>query len=285
MSVFKWFVVVVSMAVLGLTGCQSRQADSTAETGQGGQAVESASSPAAPEAVAKVDEAVPVPAATAEVEKAPFVHDPSNPPVDCPLRKAGLDPTKVKPFEQTEMYIQFLEREDRAQWQKPEEVINALGLTGSERVFDLGAGSGYFTFPMAKRLKNGGHVYAGDVEPEMIRHIHHKSMMENIQNVEVQFIDAGKPEIPKDVDIIFMCDVLHHVSNPVEWLTHISNQMKAGSRFYMIEFHEGDIPQGPPESAKIPKDKIISYAQEAGLKLNREIENILPYQVFFEFTK
>lgn len=285
MKITKWFVVVTAMAALGITGCQSKQAPTPSETGQGsGQVVEGAPSPATPEAVAKTDETAPVPAAPAEAEKAPFVHDPSNPPVDCPLRKAGLDPTKVKPFEQTEMYIQFLERPDRAEWQKPEEVVDAMGLTGSEHVFDLGSGSGYFTFPMAKRLKNG-HVYAGDVEPEMIRHIHHKSMLENIQNVEVKFIDSAKPEIPNDVDIIFMCDVLHHVPNPVEWLTHISNQMKAGSRFYMIEFHEGDIPQGPPESAKIPKDKIISYAQEAGLKLNREIENILPYQVFLEFTK
>ena len=58
--------------------------------------------------------------ATADAPKAPeaehhagMVHDPSNPPVDCPLRKQGIDPTQMKPFEQIEAYIQFLDREDR----------------------------------------------------------------------------------------------------------------------------------------------------------------------------
>lgn len=266
----KSLVVVLISSVVFLFGCQSKKIEQKPELG------ESAS--------AKLEESVHPDAALLGSE-AKMVHDPSNPPVDCPLRKAGLDPTKVKPFEQTEQYIQFLERPDRAEWQKPEDVIDAIGLSGNERIFDLGAGSGYFTFRFSKRLKNGGHVYAGDVEPEMIRHIHHKSMLENIQNIEVKLIDPAKPEIPGDVDIIFMCDVLHHVPNPVEWMTHVSKQIKPGTRFYMIEFHEGDIPQGPPDSAKIPKEKLIHYAQQAGLKLNREIEDILPYQVFLEFSK
>lgn len=268
--------VAIALALMFCSGCQSK---SPAPAPQNDVVPDGETSQQT------ANDAQKAPETAGNTADARFVHDPANPPVDCPLRKAGLDPTKVKPFEQTEQYIQFLERADRAEWQKPEDVVDALGLTGNESVFDLGAGSGYFTFPMAKRLKNGGHIYAGDVDPEMIRHIHHKSMLENIQNIEVKFIDAEKPEIPGEVDIIFMCDVLHHVPNPVEWMTHVSNQMKPGSRFYMIEFREGDIPQGPPESAKIPKDKIISYALQSGLKLNREIENILPYQIFLEFSK
>ena len=74
------------------------------------------------------------------------------PPIECPLRKAGIDPTKLKPFEEVEKYIQFLERADRAQWQKPDEVVKVLGLKGTEVVVDLGAGPGYFTFRLAKAL-------------------------------------------------------------------------------------------------------------------------------------
>ena len=64
----------------------------------------------------------------------------SLPPIECPLRKAGIDPTKLKPFEEVEKYIEFLERADRAQWQKPDEVVKALGLKGSEVVVDLEPG-------------------------------------------------------------------------------------------------------------------------------------------------
>ena len=67
------------------------------------------------------------------------------PPIECPLRKAGIDKTKLKPFEEVEDYIKFLERADRAEWQKPEAVVKALGLKGTESIVDLGSGSGYFT--------------------------------------------------------------------------------------------------------------------------------------------
>ena len=108
------------------------------------------------------------------------VYDPSNPPVDCPLRKQGIDPTQMKPFEQIEAYIQFLDREDRKIWQKPNEIVENMHLNGSERVLDLGAGSGYFSFPIASKLTSG-RLFAADVEPEMIRHIHHNAMLKDIQ--------------------------------------------------------------------------------------------------------
>jgi len=70
-------------------------------------------------------------------------HDPSHPPIDCPLRKQGVDPAHLRPFEDTAQYIAFLERPDRATWQKPDAVVAALGLTGKETIVDIGAGSGY----------------------------------------------------------------------------------------------------------------------------------------------
>ena len=74
------------------------------------------------------------------------------PPIECPLRKAGIDKSKLKPFEEVEKYVKFLERADRAKWQKPETVVKALGLNGTETVVDLGSGSGYFTFRLSKAL-------------------------------------------------------------------------------------------------------------------------------------
>ena len=45
------------------------------------------------------------------------------PPIECPLRKAGIDKTKLQPFEEVEKYVKFLERPDRAQWQKPDVAV------------------------------------------------------------------------------------------------------------------------------------------------------------------
>lgn len=213
-----------------------------------------------------------------------IVHDPQNPPVDCPLRKAGMDPTKMKPFEQIEAYIAFLEKPDRVLWQKPKEVVDALDLKGSERILDLGAGSGYFSFPMSEKVPNG-RVFAADVEPEMIRHIHHNAMLKGIQNIEVKLIDAVKPEIPENIDLVFMCDVMHHIADPIEWLKGVVSQLPEGARLALIEFHEGEIPQGPPASVKMPKTKLMEITSAAGLALEREITGLLPYQTFFIFKK
>ena len=221
-------------------------------------------------------------------EEAPMahghVHDPSNPPVDCPLRKQGIDPTQMKPFEQMEAYIQFLDREDRKIWQKPDEIVENLHLNGSERVLDLGAGSGYFSFPISKKLTTG-RLFAADVEPEMIRHIHHNAMLKGIQNIEVKLIDPQKPEIPENIDLVFMCDVMHHIADPVEWMTGIVKQLPSNAQFHIIEFKQGDIPNGPPESAKIAPEKLKEIAAKSGLVLDHEVENLLPYQIYYIFKK
>lgn len=212
------------------------------------------------------------------------VYDPSNPPVDCPLRKQGIDPTQMKPFEQIEAYIQFLDREDRKIWQKPNEIVENMHLNGSERVLDLGAGSGYFSFPIASKLTTG-RLFAADVEPEMIRHIHHNAMLKDIQNIEVKLIDPQKPEIPEDIDIVFVCDVMHHIPDPVEWMTGIVKQLPSNAQFHIIEFKQGDIPNGPPESAKIAPEKLKEIATKSGLELDHEVENLLPYQIYYIFKK
>src|ERR1035437_11113103 len=81
--------------------------------------------------------------------------DHNMPGIDCPLRKVGVDPSDLRPFAEVEKYIAFLDRPDRAAWQKPDEVVAALGLQGNETVLDLGAGSGYFSFKLAQALPRG----------------------------------------------------------------------------------------------------------------------------------
>jgi SAM-dependent methyltransferase len=262
-----WLAAVLACG-LALAGCQ-KKGESAGNPAQV-QAPEQAASPTAdPKASAQQ----PAPA-----------HDPAHPPIDCPLRKQGIDPAHMRPFEEVEQYIAFLDRKDRAAWQKPDEVISALGLKGDETVVDLGAGSGYFAFLFAKALPLGK-VIAADIEPEMIRHIHHKAMTEGISNIEPLLIQADEPAIPDGVDLVFICDVLHHVPDRPAWLARIVNAMPSGARLVMIEFKEGKLPEGPPESVKIPRGELVKLATAAGLVLDSEQADLLPYQVFLVFQK
>jgi SAM-dependent methyltransferase len=212
------------------------------------------------------------------------VHDPAHPPIDCPLKKQGIDVSHMRPFKETAKYIEFLERPDRAEWQKPDAVVAALGLGASDVVFDLGAGSGYFSFRFAAAVP-AGKVIAADTEAEMIRHVHHRSMTEAVQNVQVKLIEPNAPEVDAHADVVFICDVLHHVTDRPGWLRSIAAPMKSGARLALIEFKEGQLPEGPPESAKIPRAELVSLVTGAGLNFEKEHVDLLPYQVFLEFRK
>lgn len=212
------------------------------------------------------------------------MHDPDHPPIDCPLRQHGIDPTAMRPFEEVEQYVAFLDRADRAAWQKPDAVVAALGLAGSETVYDLGAGSGYFTFRLAKALPKGC-VVAADTEPEMVRHIHHRAASEEVANVSVQLIEATDPAVPPAADLVFVCDVLHHVADRPAWLAKLFAETRPGARFVLIEFKEGGLPEGPPEAMKIPRAELRRLVTGAGFALDGDRDDLLPYQWFQVFHR
>ena len=182
---------------------------------------------------------------------------PSQAPIDCPLRKQGVKVGHLEPFEDTEKYIAFLERKDRSSWQKPEAVIEKMNLKRNEIIADVGAGSGYFTFRFSSMLLEGK-VYAIDVKPEMLRHIHHRTMSNRINNIEIILAAHDDPKVPQDSDIVFICDVLHHVKERTTWIKKLHSEMKSESKLVVVEFKEGSLPEGPPEQIKISREEIIS---------------------------
>jgi len=207
-----------------------------------------------------------------------------NPHIDCPLRKQGINPAMLHPFEDTERYRQFLERTDRSLWQKPDEIIKELHLTGSEKIADIGAGSGYFTFRLARALP-AGKVYAIDIAPEMLRHVHHRAMMEGISTIEVIKAEPDDPHVPADADLVFICDVIHHAADKEAWLAKASSRMRTGAKLAVVEFREGALPEGPPEKIKIPKKRLISMIERNNFRLDADMSAMLPYQVFLVFHR
>ncbi len=80
-------------------------------------------------------------------------------------------------------YIAMLEDPKRDAYQKPHEVITALKLNEGEVVADIGAGSGYFSFRLARHVGDTGRVYAVDISPEMIVHMNRRVRDLNLKNV------------------------------------------------------------------------------------------------------
>src|SRR5512138_1049904 len=111
-------------------------------------------------------------------------------------------------------YMAMLDDPARDEYQKPHEVITALDLKPGEVVADIGAGSGYFTFRLARHMGDAGRVYAVDVSPDMILHLNRRVRDLQLKNV-VSILSAPDDPLLADasIDRFFICDTWHHIDD------------------------------------------------------------------------
>jgi len=179
-------------------------------------------------------------------------------------------------------YIAALEDPKRDAYQKPHEVMEALGVKEGEVIADVGAGSGYFTVRLAHHVGKTGRVYAVDVSPDMIRHLHGRVRDMGLLNVSPILAPADDPLLPQPVDRFMIVDVWHHVEDQAGYLAKIKERLEPGGQVIMIDFHKRDLPVGPPPAMKIAREDLIRQMETHGFRLARE-HTFLPYQYFLVF--
>jgi ubiquinone/menaquinone biosynthesis C-methylase UbiE len=131
----------------------------------------------------------------------------------------------------------WLDRKEREQEERTDKVLAALPLKPGMVVADLGAGSGYYTFPMAQEVGPKGKVYAVDVQKEMLAIIRRKTKAKKVTNVEPVLGTATDPKLPKGkVDLILMVDVYHEFSHPYEMTVALLDALKVGGQLVFVEF-------------------------------------------------
>jgi len=182
-------------------------------------------------------------------------------------------------------YIQSLEDPMRANWQDPEEVVVRLGLRPGDSVADLGAGSGYFTLRFARAVGPTGKVYAIDILPEMLDYIRRRAQNEGIKNIQLVPAQPHDPQLPPaSVDMIFICDTLHHISERPTYYPLLAKALRPGGRLVNIDFQKKPLPFGPPLAMKIDKPAMIEEAKSAGFHVV-QVFDFLPYQYFLIFQQ
>jgi ubiquinone/menaquinone biosynthesis C-methylase UbiE len=180
-------------------------------------------------------------------------------------------------------YIAALDDPKRDAYQKPHEVMQALAVREGEVVADIGAGSGYFAIRLAHHVGASGRVYAVDVSPDMVRHLHTRVRDLRLLNVSPILATADDPLLPQPVDRVLFVDVWHHVENQAAYLALIKKQLKPGGQIVMIDFHKRELPVGPPVGMKIAREDLLEQMQAHGFRLTKE-HAFLPYQYFLVFS-
>jgi ubiquinone/menaquinone biosynthesis C-methylase UbiE len=180
--------------------------------------------------------------------------------------------------EHLEEYLAKLEGPDRAAWQKPDEVIAALGLRPGDVVCDAGAGPGYFAVRLARAVGPRGRVHALDVEPRMIEILERRVQEAGLANVHPLLVpDGGVALPPETCDLALMVDMFHHLHDGAGYLRSLARLLRPGGRIVNVDYHAGELPVGPPPEHKVAREDFLAAASKAGLTLVEE-RTFLPYQ-------
>ena len=131
----------------------------------------------------------------------------------------------------------WLEREERETEEAPNRLVSALSLKPGYQVGDVGAGSGYLTWRMARVVGPTGKVYANDIQPEMISFLRTNLLVRGITNVVPVLGTTTDPRLPDNtLDLILLVDVYHECDHPWEMTRRMTDALKPGGRLVFVEY-------------------------------------------------
>jgi predicted methyltransferase len=177
-----------------------------------------------------------------------------------------------------------LEPPDRDEWQRPDRIMDALGVGDGSVVADLGAGSGWFTIRLAKRVGPNGTVFAEDIQHQMIGAITRRVEKIGLKNVRTVLGTPNDPRLPKPVDAVLIVDTYHEMEQPIVLLRNVANSMKPTGLIGIVDFKKDGGGPGPAMEERVDPEVVIGHARAAGLVL-RSRETFLKYQYMLVFER
>lgn len=179
----------------------------------------------------------------------------------------------------------WLDRRERNLEEAPDDAIDLIGVKKGSAVADIGAGSGYMTVKLAKRVGSAGVVYATDIQPTMIALLEKRMQSAKLTNVRPILGATDDPKLePASIDLALMVDVYHELSQPQAMLRHIHDALKPGGRLVLLEYRKEDpsIPIRLEHKMTVAEARMELEAE--GFKLTR-VDDGLPRQHVLIFTR
>jgi SAM-dependent methyltransferase len=179
----------------------------------------------------------------------------------------------------------LLEAPDRATWQRPDQIMDALKIAERARVADIGAGAGWFTIRLADRVGPNGKVYAQDIQRQMLQSIERRVSREGFRNVETRLGTAKdeaagrdyNPNLPiGELDAVLVVDSYQEVDpeDRVDFLRRLAASLKPNGRIGIVNYKPGR--SGPGPDVRIDSATVEENARQAGLLVLSRAN--LPYQ-------
>jgi predicted methyltransferase len=184
----------------------------------------------------------------------------------------------------------LLEAPDRDQWEKPEQIMDAIGIAEGSKVAELGAAGGWFTLQLAERVGPNGRVYAEDIQRAMLEGISRRMQSENINYVTTVLGTPSDPHLPSGLDAALISDAFHEMDVPedetlvVTLLRNVAQSLKPQGRLGIVDWTPGSGGPGPEANHRVDPQRVITAASAAGLQLIKR-EDVPPFVYLLVFGK
>lgn len=190
----------------------------------------------------------------------------------------GREISKVMNF----MGMSWLERSTRNQEENTDLAIKKLPIDEASVVADIGAGSGFYTFRIAKRVPKGK-VYAVEIQDSAIKYLKEKSGELGFDNVITIKGSEKSPQLPENsIDLAIMVDVYHELLYPHEVLQEIKKSLKPDGKLLLIEYRGEDPEVYIKPLHKMTVAQVTKELTANGFKMvqNGQFMNIQHFLVF-----
>jgi SAM-dependent methyltransferase len=179
----------------------------------------------------------------------------------------------------------WLDRTVRSQEEQPDRAMELIGIMPGMVIADVGAGTGYMTIRLARRVGPSGKVYANDVQPPMLQIIQDKARAQQLSNVEIVQGTEDDAHLPENaIDLALLFDVYHEFRRPQEMLRSISRALKPSGKLVLVEYRKEDprIPIARTHRMSVAEARLEVEAE--GFTFDRLVPG-LPRQHIIEFRR
>jgi ubiquinone/menaquinone biosynthesis C-methylase UbiE len=179
----------------------------------------------------------------------------------------------------------WMTRPEREEEEHPEELLDALKIKEGDVVADIGAGVGYLTFRLSKRVGSSGKVYAEEIQEEMIDRITFERDQQKIKNVVPVLGTPRDPKLPPvSMDLVLIVDVYHEFAQPAVMMEKIRASLTPAGRCVLVEYRAEDPKLEIASPHKMTAQQVLEEIVPMGFRHLETLE-VLPRQHIIIFSK
>ena len=180
--------------------------------------------------------------------------------------------------------VKRFESAERDEYQRPEAVLEELGDVAGQKIMEIGAGTGYFSF---KLHAAGAHVIAADVDDRFQAYIQNKMDSLNItEGLDLRKVPYEDPLLKdQEVDRVLIVNTYHHIEDRSNYFKNVVSGIKDDGELIVIDFFKKETPVGPPVKMKLSEKEVVDELTLAGFNSFAINDSLLPYQYIIRASK